>query len=193
METKTISVDLCGTIANCSPYDRLWYELLPRLYSEFHGIGFENAKLRLAEEYRSVGPQRLEWYKPSFWIRRLSIDEERYVQEVKREIKIELPSEVYRASKNLRLILSTNVAKEVLLLTVDVSPFKAIYSSVDMGRARKDSAFWQAVASSERAIEWPFIHLGDDYVYDYLYPASLGIAARLAPISIALDILKSFS
>lgn len=192
MAGKTISVDLCGTIADCKPYDRLWYELFPRLYSDAHGVSFESAKEILVAEYARVGPQRVEWYSPSFWLRRFGISEQRYLKEVKKEIKVELPREVYELSRESRLILSTNVSMEVLKLTVDLSPFAAVYSSVEMGRARKDSAFWQEVIRAERGRCWPFVHLGDDYVYDYLYPASLGIMARLAPREVALKILRSY-
>ncbi len=191
MGAKTVSVDLCGTLADCSPYDSLWYELMPRLYAERHKVSIDHAKVILAKEYRAVGPQRLEWYRPSYWIKKFSISEDAYIDAVKREVKIELPREVYMAGKRHRLILSTNVAMEVLSLTVDLSPFKAVYSSVDIGRPRKDSAFWQAVINNEAKIRWPFVHLGDDYVYDYLYPASLGIASRLASRFTAPELLNA--
>lgn len=178
MSYSVVSLDLCGTIADCSGYDDLWYKIIPGLYSKRRGTGFEESVKKFRESYRSIGPSSLNWYRPSYWINKFSLDMAEYKKALSGIYVNVSESQVSRLREKYRVILTTNVAKEVLELTVNLKLFDGIYSCVDMGMPRKDETFWKMVISGENEMPYRIFHLGDDYVYDYLIPSMAGIRAR---------------
>ncbi|MGC9208921.1 MAG: HAD family hydrolase [Nitrososphaeria archaeon] len=174
-----VSLDLCGTLSDCGVYDRMWYEVIPRMYAESKGIGLEEAMREVISSYRSVGPSSLSWYLPSYWIRRFGLSYDEFLRRCG-EIKVRVPEQVRKLRELYRVILSTNVSKEVLSFSLEDIFFDEVYSSVDMGYPRKDERFWMDVIRSEGVQPSDVIHLGDDFVYDYMIPSSLGIRASLA-------------
>ena len=179
MSYSIISFDLCGTIADCRAYDELWYRVIPELYSEKRGINFNESMDKIMGLYRSVGPLSLNWYRPSYWIDRLSLDLDLYRMKVK-DLHVKVNEDlVNMVRKDHRVILATNVATEVLELTVNLKLFDNIYSCIDMGRPTKDEAFWKSVIKSEGEKPYKILHMGDNYVYDYLIPSIMGIRSRI--------------
>jgi FMN phosphatase YigB (HAD superfamily) len=172
-----VSLDLCGTIADCRGYDDLWYRIIPGLYSRSRGTSFDESVKKLRERYSLVGPSSIEWYKPSHWISELSLDMAEY-KKAASGINVKVAEGlVKRLKEKYRVILTTNVAKEVLELTVNLKLFDAVYSCVDMGTPKKDERFWKMLIAGEREMPYRILHLGDDYVYDYLIPSMAGIRA----------------
>jgi len=174
-----ISFDLCGTIADCRAYDELWYRVIPELYSEKSGIKFDESLDKIKMLYRSVGPLSPNWYRPSYWINKLSLDADKYRRKVM-DLNVKINEDlVNMVRKDHRVILATNVATEVLELTVNLKLFDNIYSCIDMGRPTKDEVFWKYIIKSEGEKPYKIFHIGDNYVYDYLIPSVAGIRSRI--------------
>ena len=152
---------------------------IPGMYAESRGIGLEEAKREVIRSYRSVGPMSLSWYLPSYWIRRLGLSYDEFLRRCA-DIKVRVPEQIRKLRDRYRVILSTNVSKEVLSFSLEDRFFDEVYSSVDMGYPRKDERFWMEVMRGEGVPPSDLIHLGDDFVYDYVIPSSLGIRASLA-------------
>ncbi|MEM0096938.1 MAG: hypothetical protein QXY52_04530 [Conexivisphaerales archaeon] len=179
MSFSVVSLDLCGTIADCRGYDDLWYRVIPALYARSRGLNFDVSLKKLREIYSSVGPSSLNWYKPLYWVRELSLDMSEY-KNMASGINVKVNEGlVKRLKEKYRVILTTNVAKEVLELTVNLKMFDTVYSCVDMGMPRKDERFWKILIAGELERPYRIFHLGDDYVYDYLIPSMAGIRARV--------------
>ena len=142
MNYNVVSLDLCGTIADCRVYDDMWYRVIPELYSRSRGTSFEESVKKLRKSYSAVGPSSLNWYRPSYWVNELSLD----------------MTEFKKAASN-------------------------IYVKVDMGTPRKDETFWKMVIEGEHVRPYRILHLGDDYVYDYLIPSMAGIRARVTSLN----------
>ncbi len=178
MSYSVISFDLCGTIADCRAYDGLWYRVIPELYSEKVGMSFDESLDRLKGLYSSLGPLSLNWYRPSYWIRKLSLDINKYKRAAS-DLHIEINEDlVNMVKKDHRVVLATNVATEVLELTVNLKPFDGVYSCIDMGRPTKDEWFWKSVIEREGEKPYKIFHMGDNFVYDYLIPSIAGIRSR---------------
>ncbi|MGC8660987.1 MAG: hypothetical protein ACP5TZ_00610 [Nitrososphaeria archaeon] len=183
MNYNVVSLDLCGTIADCRVYDDMWYRVIPELYSRSRGTSFEESVKKLRKSYSAVGPSSLNWYRPSYWVNELSLDMTEFKKAASNiYVKVD-ESQVSRLREKYRVILTTNVAKEVLELTVNLKLFDGIYSCVDMGTPRKDETFWKMVIEGEHVRPYRILHLGDDYVYDYLIPSMAGIRARVTSLN----------
>ena len=181
MKAEVLSFDLCGTLDDCSVYNDMWYEIIPKMYAEKEGVELKEAKSFVMSSYKEVGPMRLEWYLPSFWIKKFGLDYDRFLNESSR-IKVRVPEELKKLRGKYRLILSTNVSKEVLSFSLVDNIFDEVYSSVDLGLPKKDERFWKLVLKNEKVSPFEIVHIGDDYVYDYLVPASLGLRANYASL-----------
>jgi len=141
-------------------------------------MNFEESVRRLREIYRSAGPSDINWYRPSYWIEEFSLDKAEYRKLVS-GIKLKIDESIIRLiKKRYRIILATNVASEVLELTVNMKLFDSVYSCIDMEITKKDERFWRRLISEEGEKPYMILHLGDDYVYDYLIPSLAGIRAQ---------------
>ncbi len=178
---EVLSFDLCGTLDDCKVYSYMWYNVIPEMYAEAKGISFEEAKSIASKAYNQLGPSELEWYLPSYWIDKFGLSYADFLKKCK-DIKVRIPHELKKLKNKYRLILSTNVSKEVLKFSLNDNLFDEIYASVDLGYPKKDERFWKSVISKEKVQPCEIIHLGDDYVYDYLIPSSLGIRGKLSDI-----------
>ncbi len=176
---EVLSLDLCGTLDDCKIYNYMWYSVIPEMYAENRGISFEEAKIAVSKAYNQVGPSEIEWYLPSYWINKFGLNYEKFLKKCE-SVKVHVPYELKNLKHKYRLILSTNVSKEVLAFSLAENFFDEIYSSVDLGYPKKDERFWNAVIDKENVKPFEIIHLGDDYVYDYLIPSSLGIRSKLS-------------
>ncbi len=178
MNYSIVSFDLCGTVADCRIYDDLWYRIIPELYSKRFGMNFEESVRMLREIYRSAGPSDINWYRPSYWVEKFSLDKAEYRKLVS-GIKLSIDESIIRPlKKRYRIILATNVASEVLELTVNMKLFDDVYSCIDMKMTKKDERFWRRLISEEGVKPYMILHMGDDYVYDYLIPSLAGIRAQ---------------
>ncbi len=176
-----LSFDLCGTLDDCNVYNIMWYNVIPEMYAETYGISLEEAKQVIMKSYKQLGPSEIGWYLPSYWIDKFGLNYEDFLRRSK-EIKVHVPREIEKLKSRYRLILSTNVSKEVLKFSLLDNIFDKIYSSVDLGYPKKDEGFWNSVINEENVKPFHIIHLGDDFVYDYLIPSSLGIRSILSDI-----------
>ncbi|MDP8023035.1 MAG: HAD family hydrolase [Nitrososphaeria archaeon] len=178
---ETLSLDLCGTLDDCNVYNHMWYSVIPEMYAEAKGMNFEKAKSAVTKAYKEVGPSEIEWYLPSYWINRFGLNYEEFLKKCE-NVRVQVPYELKKLKNKYRLILSTNVSKEVLKFSLLENFFDEIYSSVDLGYPKKDERFWKAVIDKENVKPFEIVHLGDDYVYDYLIPSSLGIRSKLSDL-----------
>ena len=71
---RVLSLDLDGTLIPNEFVDSFWNHAIPLAYSITHGIGYEEARRFVLEEYDRIGMGDLRWYIPWFWLRRFGLN-----------------------------------------------------------------------------------------------------------------------
>jgi putative hydrolase of the HAD superfamily len=184
---KVVSFDLDGTITDISFADSVWLEGIPRLYALKNRVSLEDAKRKVKTEYDKVGREKLEWYDPSYWIKKfgLSVSTEEVLRPF--EDKIRVFAEVLKALKELKhrgfkLIILTNARREFVdaeLGKLEIRGyFEHIFSSTsDFGLLKKTTNLYEKVCDACGISPSEMIHVGDDHYFDFEVPRKLGILA----------------
>jgi HAD superfamily hydrolase (TIGR01549 family) len=187
IDIKVVSFDMDGTITDLSFAGSVWFEGLPRLFSEKRGISFEEAVAFLKTEYDKIGKERLEWYDLSFWTKklRLAASPEEILNSYQDRVKT-FP-EVFEAlqilkEKGFRLIVLSNARREFLDLELEKTGtrnfFEKTFSSTsDFGLTKKTTEIYQKVCSFCGVSPSEMLHVGDDWNFDFCIPKNLGIKA----------------
>jgi putative hydrolase of the HAD superfamily len=185
--TLVVSFDLDGTITDGSFADSVWLEGIPRFYAGKEGISFEKAKIEVKKEYDKVGRTKLEWYDPSFWIKKFDLDIS--PKEVLNSFKnkIRLFPEVSKViqdlkKKGLKLIVISNAHREFVDLqlreTRIAKYFDHVFSaSSDFGLIKNTATPFERACDVCRIALEDMVHVGDDLCFDYETPKKLGIHA----------------
>jgi FMN phosphatase YigB (HAD superfamily) len=184
---RVMSFDLDGTITDISFVNSVWLDGIPRLYALKHGLGFEDAKMKVMSEYGKVGRERLEWYDLSYWIAKLglSVSPREVLNSFEHRIRVfpEVP-EVLGEFRNsgLRLIVVTNARREFVDLELEKTGirhfFEHVFSSTsDFGLIKKTVRLYQRVCSICDVSPGEMIHVGDDQCFDFDVPSKLRIKA----------------
>ncbi len=74
MNFEIISFDLDETLVKRNLIDKFWFEKVPKLYSEKHGLEFEEAIDEVKKSYDKLGPEDVRWYQPGYWSDRFGLD-----------------------------------------------------------------------------------------------------------------------
>ncbi|MEM4312256.1 MAG: HAD family hydrolase [Nitrososphaerales archaeon] len=183
---KVISFDLDGTLVRKEFTDDFWLYAIPKKYAELKNLSFEEAKALILKMYEEVGQEDLRWYIPNYWIKYLGLKdnieslaelvkgESIYYDDVKETLKV--------LSKSFRLVIVTSNPRDFLEFKI-----KAIKSYItesfscidDLKSPRKNRDFYLLVCSKLDLKPEELAHVGDDPLYDYILPRSLGINSFL--------------
>jgi HAD superfamily hydrolase (TIGR01509 family) len=151
----TVLLDMDGTLLDLRFDNYFWQEIVPKRYSEIHGIDLEKAHRELVPRFESR-KGTLEWYCLDFWSRELRIDIARLKEEVDEYIQFlpdvpEFLIAVRHAGK--RLVLVTNAHRDTLAVKIRRTGigtfFDAMFTSHEMGVPKEDPRFWERLQASE--------------------------------------------
>lgn len=185
---RVVSFDVDETLVDRSFADSVWFEEIPKLYAERHGVSFAKALELLKREYDRVGPERLEWYDIKYWFNRFSLGKG-WTELLERcGERVHPYPEAVRVleglSKSYELVVASGSAREFLdvnLAQSNLRPyFTRVFSSVsDYGMIKKKPEFFERVCESLGVTPAQLLHVGDDPFFDFEAPRKLGVRSVL--------------
>lgn len=184
MARPVLSFDLTGTLATNSFCNSIWFEGLPKLYSERYGLSFDMAKEYLIENYDELGDGVVEWYDLKYWFNRFNLGDGwmNLLVDYSRDIEFypEVIGVLERCRQRYELILITNASREFAEMeTADIRGYfsKVISSVSDFGEVKKTPEFYGRVCHSLGIKPQQLIHVGDHWQFDFVAPKGLGVTA----------------
>jgi len=185
---RYISFDLDGTLVKPKFADLFWLEGLPKIYAEKEGISVEEAKSFLIKDYQSIGKDRIEWYDPSFWFKRygLNYDWKKLIDDYRHAIEPypdALPT-LEKLKERYQLIVLSNAKIDFVEAELEETGFRRFFSKVfssvsDFGMVKNNAEVYIKVCSVLGIKKEEILHVGDDRVFDYEVPRSIGMRAIL--------------
>jgi len=179
---KVISFDIEGTVVTPDFSQAVWYEGIPSLYAEKNGIGFQEAKTKVVEEYEKVGPLRVEWYDINYWFERFQLGDYRQLLEnSKHRVSYyhDTTQTLSSFASTYTVIAVTSSTSEFLpyLLTEINQHFARIFSSISDYRQLKTTSFYHTVCREMNVLPEELVHIGDNREFDFTIPKQIGINA----------------
>ena len=151
----TVFLDMDGTLLDLHFDNHFWLEHIPKRYAEKHSITLEEARKNLMTNYRSFEGS-LKWYCLDHWQETLQMDIVSLKHEVAERIAIRanVPEFLdFLQSLGKRVVLLTNAHQKTIKLKFEyanLAPhFDKIITSHDVGLAKEEAGFWQALEKLE--------------------------------------------
>ncbi len=152
---STVFLDMDGTLLDLHYDNHFWLEHIPKRYAEKHGLSIDEAS-DLLEKKTSAIAGTLDWYCLDYWQDNLDMD----IVSLKHEVaeKIAIRDNVvefleHLRALNKRIVLLTNAHKktiEVKFSYVSIEQyFDRIITSHDIGIAKEEDGFWDAMEKIE--------------------------------------------
>ncbi len=152
---QTVFLDMDGTLLDLHYDNHFWLEHMPKRYAEKHNITLEQAQQALMQNYEKH-KGTLNWYCLDHWKEVLQMD----VISLKHEVadRIALRSNViefleYLQAIKKRIVLLTNAHNTTVKIKFDYiglkKYFDRIITSHDIGLAKEQTGFWQALEKVE--------------------------------------------
>ncbi|MFP4045658.1 MAG: HAD family hydrolase [Candidatus Aenigmatarchaeota archaeon] len=183
MKPEVISFDVDGTLARKDFIDEFYFEVVPKLYKEYHDMSFEAALEAVKEAYDGVGPNNINWYKPSYWVERFGFEEsaQELIERAKHTQEIyEETEEVLKKLQNYRLIVISNAPMEFVNVQLEDTKdyFDEIYSCVShFDKTKNDHMVYEIVYEEMDVVPKNVVHVGDEYKLDYKAAKKAGAKA----------------
>ena len=179
---KVVSFDAEGTLVTPQFSQAVWNEGIPALYAVDRGIGLEQAKALVEQEYQRVGEQRMEWYDIKYWFRYFGLGDYQellYSYKCQASLYPEVEEVLFSLSRSYRLIIVSNSAREFLdiLLEGVREHFIGIFSSISDFGGLKTANFYLKVCQAMQVKPEEMVHIGDNREFDFLVPQRAGIRA----------------
>lgn len=185
---RVVSFDLDGTLVTQKFGDMVWNHGIPLEFSRKYGIPFDEARRMILSEYASVGDENPLWYDIDYWVKRFGLDVT--VKELlnRYEEFIELREGVIETLRDLKgrfnLILSTNASRVFVEKELSYTGLKRFFdfsfsATSDFGMVKKDARFFRKILEILNLREDEMIHIGDNKIFDFRVPASIGIRSIL--------------
>ncbi len=183
---KVISFDLDGTLINWDFANSLWFRGMSRRYAQRWGMDPEKALREITRRYDGVGMERVEWYDIGYWWREFDLpgDWRKLVAECRHEVKTypEVHEVLEKLSRRFDVIVITNGSRELAEVEIEQSGIgrylKRVFSATsDFGLVKKTGAFYSDVLKRMDVSPGETVHVGDNWVFDYLAPRETGIKA----------------
>jgi HAD superfamily hydrolase (TIGR01549 family) len=181
-EIKIISFDVEGTLVTTDFSYAIWFEAIPKMYSDKHGITFEQAKMAIISEYEKIGDQRAEWYDIKYWFHKFDLGNYELAME-EYQNKVQYYPEVIDTLSLLRkkyiLTIASGSPREFLHhLLRDIKPyFHRTFSSISDYKQIKTSDFYQKMCQELKAEPQQILHIGDNWQFDFVAAKETGIQA----------------
>lgn len=185
---RVVSFDLDGTLVSQKFGDMVWNHGIPLEFSKKYGIPFDEARRMILSEYASVGDENPLWYDIDYWVKRFGLDVT--VKELlnRYEEFIELREGVIETLRDLKgrfnLILSSNASRVFVEKELSYTGLKRFFdfsfsATSDFGMVKKDARFFRKILEILNLREDEMIHIGDNKIFDFHVPASIGIRSIL--------------
>lgn len=185
---RVVSFDLDGTLVTQKFGDMVWNHGIPLEFSKKYGIPFDEARRIILTEYASVGDENPLWYDIDYWVKRFGLDVT--VKELlnRYEEFIELREGVVETLRDLKgrfnLILSSNASRVFVEKELSYTGLKRFFdfsfsATSDFGMVKKDARFFRKILEILNLREDEMIHIGDNKIFDFHVPASIGIRSIL--------------
>jgi len=177
-----VSFDVEGTLVTTDFSSAIWFELIPRRYSERYGLSFEEATDQVRQAYDNIGDQCLEWYDVQYWFTRFDLGEADIAME-ELQPRVQYYPDTKDVLKQLQnrytLCVASGSPRPFLkhLLRDIEHNFIAIYSSTTDFKQVKTADFWASMCRDLGVDPRQVIHVGDHKQFDFIEPASIGIKA----------------
>lgn len=183
---RVVSFDLEGTLVDMTFSDLVWNEGLPRLYALKAGLGFDEAKRLVLNEYARVGEDRVEWYDISYWFRHFELpdDPQHLIDSYRGYVRVypDAVEALEELSHKYRLIMITNSNR--LFVDVLAQPiihyFDQVFSTTsEFGLLKRNPETYRKVCEVMGVALFEMVHVGDRLHDDFESPRSVGISAYL--------------
>ncbi|MCW9014197.1 MAG: GMP/IMP nucleotidase [Gammaproteobacteria bacterium] len=166
---NTVFLDLDGTLLDLHFDNHFWLEHVPVRYAERHGLDHAEAKGVLYDKYSAVMGS-LDWYCVEYWSRELKLD----IPELKREVaeKIAVRPQVeaflqYLHMRGKRVVLATNAHPASVEIKMNKTGldqhFDRIITSHQLGHAKEQAEFWQALQKIEDFAAHAALFIDDNF------------------------------
>lgn len=189
MSPKVISFDLDGTLIDLDFDFHLWFEELPRLYSEQNGIPLAEAKDLMRSEYNRIGMQRREWYDLCFWVKHhnLKVDPQKIVSDLSHKISVfpdALPVLKALKKEKRRMVVFSNTPKMFLDIKIKVDGLEGFFERTisvysDYSKIKSHDGVFAQLAGELGVEPCEILHIGDSYKSDYVPAIKEGCEAIL--------------
>lgn len=180
MNFEILSLDFIGTIITTDMVDYFWNYAIPQHYAEEHSLPFEEAKRVVQQGYDEVGPRDLRWYLPKYWLDTfdLKVDVTTLLEESwpKAQVYRDAEKAISILSERHKLIIVSNASREFIEFFLRKKGYKVyrVFSTVsDFSLVAKEPEVYRSI--SKELGTSSILHVGDDFVQDYLNPRIAGL------------------
>jgi putative hydrolase of the HAD superfamily len=152
---QTVFLDMDGTLLDLHFDNHFWLEHMPKRYAEKHAISVEEASKALSQKTKSIEGS-LDWYCLDYWEKTLGMDIVGLKHEVSERIAIRanvIEFLDHLSAMNKRVVLLTNAHHKTIKLKFGYAKiehhFDHIITAHDVGLAKEEDGFWQALEKIE--------------------------------------------
>jgi putative hydrolase of the HAD superfamily len=183
---KMISFDLDGTLIDWTFADSLWFKGISKVYAERWGLSQEEALQEIRRRYDGVGLERTEWYDINYWWKEFDLrgSWRDLVEQCKRDVRTypEVHEVIEKLHQRFKLIIITNGMRELSEVEVEQAGLKNYFDRVfsatsDFGIVKKTGEFYSKIMKTIGVSPDEIVHIGDNWVFDYLAAREAGIRA----------------
>ena len=181
-----ISFDVGDTLVTYHYLEYVWNKVIPRLYADNTGVGYEEAEAFVLREYDRIGPDNIGWYLPEYWFDHFHLDQDPMEVFNSHVDKIKFFPEVPLVLKSLKskydLIIASGIPTNLVerMMRDFRTCFKRIFSPVtDLQQVSKTAEFYKHVCNAMGVKPSAKIHVGDDVIHDFEIPRTVGIQSFL--------------
>jgi len=184
--TKVVSFDLDGTLIDWTFSESLWYEGISKLYAQRWGLSSGEARREVTRRYDRVGMERLEWYDIKYWWKEFELGGSWTDLVEQCRSKVRAYPEVHEVLEGLhrrfKLMVITNGVRELAEVEIEQADLKHYFDQMfsatsDFGLVKKTGEFYSDILKAVGISPAEVVHVGDNWVFDYLAPREAGIQA----------------
>jgi len=171
-----------GTLSDLNFDEIFWKELIPEVYAEKNNIGLKEAQTKIFQEYEKEYGNK-NWTDPEYWFKKLDIGNFKdHIPELSKQVihYSDVIPVLKELKKEYKLIIITHATKHFIDIKKEIDNlgeyFQKIFSVPDdFNSSQKDKGVYQEILKQLNLQPNELIHVGDDYIFDYEVPTSLGI------------------